>query len=62
MPWPDPKYLEIHNACCKIAYMPGVTAHINRLEDVLECMCVLAEDGWSSDALSYALTCCVPPR
>ena len=57
---PDPRYLEIHNAYCKVAYMSGVAAHLNRLEDDLECMCVLAEDGGSANGLCYALTCCVP--
>jgi hypothetical protein len=52
---PNPDYLEIHAACCRIAYLTGATEHMNEILEDLEDMQVLSNDGSSAHVLSFAL-------
>ena len=56
LPLPDPRYLEIHAACCRVAHMSGAAEYFDRMTRGLEEIRVLAEDGGSSEVLSHALS------
>ncbi|KAG6837467.1 hypothetical protein H0H93_009010 [Arthromyces matolae] len=52
---PNPRYLEIHAACCRIAHLSGAAEYIEKFERDLESTCVLANDGSSGQLLFDAL-------
>ena len=54
-PLPNPKYLAIHAACCRVAHMSGAAEYLDKLICDMEELHVLAEDGTSADILAYAL-------
>ena len=59
---PDPRYLEIHAACCKVAHVSGAAEFLDRaVRDVEESPGTLAEDGGSAHALAWAISQIVPP-
>jgi len=56
LPPPNPDYLGLHAACCRVAHMSGATDHIDRLLDAIERAFGLSEnDGSSAHLLSFAL-------
>ena len=61
LPLPDPSYLRIHAACCRIAHMSGAAEYFEQIFRDLEGLDVLDEDGQSADTLSLALLRLVPP-
>jgi hypothetical protein len=52
---PNPDYLRIHAACCRVAHLSGAAEQIDKVLEDLEVMRVLSEDGSSAHALSFAL-------
>ncbi|KAG2008082.1 hypothetical protein CC2G_013552 [Coprinopsis cinerea AmutBmut pab1-1] len=56
LPLPNPRCLEIHAACAKVAHLSGAAEYLeNVLRDYEETR-VLAEDGTSAELLSHLLT------
>jgi hypothetical protein len=53
---PDPRYLKLHAACCKVTNLSGVGEYIREFYRRLEETDVLANDGTSADLLSFALS------
>lgn len=60
LPLPDPRFLDLHAACCKVAQMSGAAEYVDRLVRDLEEMQVLGEDGGSADVLVYAMSRLLP--
>ena len=60
LPLPDPRYLEIHAACCRVAYMSGATEHLNQVMRDMEDTTILAEDGGSAEVLAHAMLRLIP--
>ena len=54
---PSPFYLQLHALCSEVANLSGAGDYIDLIEDKLEELNVLAEDGSSADLLSFALSC-----
>jgi hypothetical protein len=52
---PNPDYLRIHAACCRVAHLSGAAEHMDKILEDLEYMRVLSEDGSSAHVLSFAL-------
>ena len=54
---PDPRYLKMHAACCRVAHMSGVTGYVADILDDLDEgeTRVLSEDGLSGKLLDFAL-------
>jgi len=55
LPLPNPTYLRIHAACCKVAHLSGAGEYMRRMSQNLEETRVLREDGSSAHVLSFAL-------
>ena len=55
LPLPSPRYLHIHAACCRIAYLSGARRYLDKVLDNVDNLKTLAEDGSSADILAYAL-------
>jgi hypothetical protein len=55
LPLPKPAYLHIHAKCAKIAHLSGASEYIEKVLRDLEEICVLAEDGGSSQLLHEAI-------
>ena len=55
LPLPSPKYLRMHAACGRIAYMSGAAQYINKIYRDKNELPVLAEDGSSAPVLGYFL-------
>ena len=55
IPLPDPDYLRIHAACCRVAHLSGATGYMDKILEDLEAMRVLSKDGSSAHVLSFAL-------
>ena len=55
LPLPDPRYLALHAACAKVAHLSGAGEYIERTFRELDNMKVLASNGSSAEALSFAL-------
>jgi hypothetical protein len=54
---PDPRYLKMHAACCRVAHMSGASEY---MDDILEDLDkgqtkVLSEDGSGGKILEFAL-------
>ncbi|KAH9072293.1 hypothetical protein EDB83DRAFT_2220311, partial [Lactarius deliciosus] len=55
LPLPNPEYLGIHAACCRVAHLSGAGKYMDKVLEDLEDTCVLSEDGSSAHMLSFAL-------
>ncbi|KAH9074787.1 hypothetical protein EDB83DRAFT_1871337 [Lactarius deliciosus] len=55
LPLPDPAYLEIHAACCRVAHLSGAGEYMDEVLEGLEDTRVLSEDGSSAHLLSFVL-------
>lgn len=55
LPLPNPRYLHIHAACCRVAHLSGAVDYIDRIASEAEEAEVLATDGASADVLAFAL-------
>ncbi|KAH9026393.1 hypothetical protein EDB85DRAFT_1851218, partial [Lactarius pseudohatsudake] len=55
LPLPNPDYLEIHAACCRVAHLSGAGEYMDKVLEDLEDTHVLSEDGSSAHMLSFAL-------
>lgn len=60
LPLPDPRFLALHAACCKVAQMSGAAEYVDKMDRDLEEMQVLGEDGGSADVLVYAMSKLLP--
>jgi hypothetical protein len=54
-PLPNPDYLRIHAACCRVAHLSGAAEYMDKILEDLEDMRVLSNDGSSARLLSFAL-------
>ncbi|KAH9004547.1 hypothetical protein EDB86DRAFT_3240513 [Lactarius hatsudake] len=54
-PLPNPEYLEIHAACCRVAHLSGAGEYMDKVLEDLEDTRVLSEDGSTAHMLSFAL-------
>jgi hypothetical protein len=54
---PDPQYIKIHAACCRVAHMSGAADYMDDILDDLDTgqTKVLSEDGSGSKILEFAL-------
>ena len=52
---PNPVYLRIHAACCRVAHLSGAGEVIDKVLEDLEDIRVLSKDGSSAHLLSFAL-------
>ncbi|KAH9175893.1 hypothetical protein EDB89DRAFT_2066097 [Lactarius sanguifluus] len=55
LPLPNPDYLEIHAACCRVAHLSGAGEYMDKVLEDLEDTHVLSEDGSTAHMLSFAL-------
>ena len=58
LPPPDARYLALHAACAKVAFMSGAAEHIDMVMRDMEDIKVLAADGSSANVLALALQLC----
>ncbi|EFI27089.1 hypothetical protein CC1G_15218 [Coprinopsis cinerea okayama7 len=56
LPLPNPRCLEIHAACAKVAHLSGAAEYLENVLRGYEETRVLAEDGTSAELLSHLLT------
>jgi hypothetical protein len=54
-PLPNPEYLRIHAACCRVAQLSGATEYIENTCNYLDDIGVMSQDGSSAHALMFAL-------
>ena len=59
LPPPNPRYLALHAACAKVAFMSGAAEHIDMIMRDMEDIKVLAADGSSAQVLALALQLCM---
>ena len=59
LPPPNPRYLALHAACAKVAFMSGAAEHIDMIMRDIEDIKVLAADGSSAEVLALALQLCM---
>jgi hypothetical protein len=52
---PDPRYLRLHAAICRVAHMSGVAEHLDSYDREQEERCFMARDGTSGDFLNARL-------
>ena len=55
LPLPNPAYLRIHAACCRVAHLSGAGEYMDKILEDLEDTRVLSKDGSSAHILSFAL-------
>ena len=55
LPLPNPTYLRIHAACCKIACLSGIADYLEDSDSRLDEIRRLAWNGSDADVLYYAL-------
>jgi len=55
LPLPNPAYLRIHAACCRVAHLSGAGEYMDKILEDLEDTLVLSKDGSSAHILSFAL-------
>ena len=58
---PDPRYLKLHAAICKVAHMSGAAEYMDKHDRDLEELSVLAPDGSSAELFTGHLQRCVLP-
>ena len=56
---PDPRYLKLHAAICKVAHMSGAAEYMDKHDRDLEELYVLAPDGSSAELFTAHLQRCV---
>ena len=56
---PDPRYLKLHAAICRVAQMSGIAQYMDKHDRDLEELYVLAPDGSSAELFTAALQRCV---
>ncbi|TFK82705.1 hypothetical protein K466DRAFT_556152 [Polyporus arcularius HHB13444] len=52
---PNPEYLRIHAACCRVAHLSGAAEYLDDIYRRMERQPVLSEGGESADVLHYVL-------
>jgi hypothetical protein len=52
---PNPAYLRIHAACCRVAHLSGAGEYVDKFLEDLEDTRVLSKDGSSAHILSFVL-------
>ena len=52
---PNPKFLRIHAACCRIARLSGIAEYLDDIYRRLDEQHVLSADGRSADVLDHVL-------
>ena len=52
---PNPVYLRIHAACCRVAHLSGAGEYVDKILDDVEDTRVLSKDGSSAHILSFVL-------
>ncbi|KXN89770.1 hypothetical protein AN958_05310 [Leucoagaricus sp. SymC.cos] len=57
LPLPNPEYLRLHAAVCRIAHLSGVASYLDLEDREVERSGVLARDGSSADLLASRLRC-----
>jgi hypothetical protein len=55
LPLPNPTYLRIHAACCKVAHLSGAIEYIENILNDLEDIEVLSQSDSSAHVLMFAL-------
>ena len=55
LPLPNPTYLRIHAACCRVAHLSGAGEYMDKILEDIEDIRVLSKDGSSAHILSFAL-------
>ncbi|KAI0357308.1 hypothetical protein OH77DRAFT_1399856, partial [Trametes cingulata] len=55
LPLPNPRYLKLHAACCRIAHMSGAAEYLELIYRDVEELPVLANNGASADVLTFAV-------
>lgn len=55
LPLPSPRYLGIHAACCRIAWLSGAAEYLDTILRDMDDLKVLAEDGSSVEVFGWAL-------
>jgi hypothetical protein len=55
-PVPSPEFLTLHATCAKAAYFSGAVAYLDKFDEDMADLGVLAGDGESVDILTHALT------
>jgi hypothetical protein len=55
LPLPNPIYLKIYAAYCRVAHLSGAGEYIDKILENLEDIRVLSKDGSSAHLLSFAL-------
>lgn len=56
LPLPDPRYLALHAACAKVAFLSGAGEYIETVDRDIYTTKVLANDGSSMNLLEAAMT------
>ena len=56
LPLPNPEYLKLHAAVCRVAHMSGAAGYLDQEDRDLDRIRVLARDGSSANLLSSRLT------
>ena len=52
---PNPRYLKLHAAICRVAHMSGIAQYMDKYDRDLEELYVLAPDGSSAELFAAAL-------
>ena len=55
LPLPNPVYLRIHAAICRVAHLSGAGEYMDKVLEDLEDIRVLSNDGSSAHILSFVL-------
>ena len=55
LPLPNPEYLRVHAACCRVHHRSGAGRYIKKILREVEELQVLEEDGSSADVLAFCL-------
>lgn len=56
IPLPDSRYLALHRACCRVAFLSGAGVYLDKLHRNLEDCRALQNDGSSYEVLLAALS------
>lgn len=56
LPVPSPDFLALHATCAKVTHFSGAGAYLDELDQDVEDLGVLADEGGSVDVLIQALT------
>ena len=56
LPLPNPEYLKLHAAVCRVAHMSGAAGYLDQEDRDVDRIRVLARDGSSANLLASRLT------